>query len=105
MEGLFEDEVLAMAKVPSPRQDPTRVVTSPRVELPRIDKWDFPLGSSTRETSKSGTTGKAVSQELMEAKIEVFRLGLDLTILALRDERNRRWFEVSTKRSSRAVIG
>jgi len=41
----------------------------------------------------------------MEAKIEVFRLGLDLTILALRDERNRRWFEVSTKRSSRAVIG
>lgn len=28
-------------------------------------------------------------------KVEVFRMALDVTMLALRDERNRRWFDVS----------
>jgi hypothetical protein len=32
---------------------------------------------------------------LKEDKISVFRLALEVTVLALRDERNRRWFDVS----------
>lgn len=31
----------------------------------------------------------------MEDRISVFRLALEVTVLALRDERNRRWFDVS----------
>jgi hypothetical protein len=105
MEGLFEEETLSRSVMSPPRQDSSRVITSPRFELQRGNTRDIPLESPQTEVPKLGTTGRAISQELMEGKVEVFRIGLDLTILALQDERNRRWFEVSAKRFPIAVIG
>jgi hypothetical protein len=101
MEGLFEDKLLGTPDMLSPRNELVNAIPSPSFERSRAYRGDVPLESPASETEKLETSGAIESKELMDGKLGVFRLGLDLTILALQDERNRRWFEVSAVERSR----
>jgi hypothetical protein len=52
--------------------------------------------ASSSEQTLSRTKGVVESDDRRSDKISVFRLALEITVLALRDERNRRWFDVSS---------
>ena len=66
--------------------------------------WKSKLGPRKGDEQEGPTDGKGRSPKmdaiaeidhLRVDKLSVFRLALDVTVEALRDERNRRWFDVS----------
>jgi hypothetical protein len=94
MEGLFREKN-DTHRFPLPRRQETlRAITTHKFEVKKPAREEYPSESPTSETPRPEIDDTSEVPDLIEGKVEVFRLALDLIIAALRDARNRRWFEV-----------